>query len=584
VAKLVSVNVGLPKDVEWRGQRVHTGIWKFSVDGARTVRRLNVDGDGQGDLGGHGGEHRAVFVYQTSSYDFWARTLGRADFTLGQFGENFTVEGLPDDEVRIGDRYRIGSASFEVTQPRVTCYRVGIRMNDPQMPARLVAEGRPGFYFRVLEEGDVAAGDEIVLLSRDPASVSVAEIDALLYRPGPDPVKIRKALGVPALSPGWRTSLQAILDRPAGATGNPGLASLDLSPGARTGFRAARIARLAGVTADVRSVAIEAADGSELDAARPGQFVVVKAQVAQNAPALVRSYSISGVPDSRHYELGVKCEPDGAMGRYLSARAKAGDPLEISAPRGTFVLDDSDRTAVFISAGIGITPVLAMLKAVARERPARSIWWLYGARNGDEHPFAGEVRAILAGLPNARAHVRYSRPTERDRAGRDFDSTGRVDATLVRDLGIATEAEFYLCGPPAFMHELPSALAAAGVASADIRTEVFGAGPALTPGIAAAPRPAPHAPAGPPGSGPGVSFARSGLNLPWNAQYSSLLEFAEACDVPVRWSCRVGVCHTCESGLISGNVNYEPEPLQPPGAGNVLVCCAVPTGEIVIDL
>jgi ferredoxin-NADP reductase/MOSC domain-containing protein YiiM len=584
LAKLVSVNVGLPQDVEWRGQRVHTGIWKRAVDGPRAVRRLNVDGDGQGDLAGHGGEQRAVFVYQTSSYDFWARTLRRADFTMGQFGENFTVEGLPDDEVRIGDRYRIGGATFEVTQPRVTCYRVGIRMNDPQMPARLVAEGRPGFYFRVLEEGDVAAGDEIVLLTRNAASISVADVDALLYRPDPDPAKLRRALAIPALSPGWRTSLEAILDRPPGASGNPGLATLDLSPGARTGFRAARIAGLASVTADVRSVTLEAADGGELDAAKPGQFLVLKAQVSPEGPPLVRSYSICGVPDARHYELGVKCEPDGAMGRYLAGQAKAGDPIEMSAPRGAFVLDDSERTAVLISAGIGITPVLAMLKAIAAQRPTRAVWWLYGARNAAEHPFAGEVHALLAGLANARAHVRYSRPAATDKPGTDFDSTGRVDAALVRELGIGTDAEFYLCGPPAFMRELPAALAAAGVAAADIHTEVFGAGPAVTPGIAATARPAPHPPAGTPGTGPVVSFARSGLNVAWDARYASLLEFAEACDVPVRWSCRVGVCHTCESGLISGDVSYEPQPLQLPGAGNVLICCAVPTGAAVVDL
>ena len=225
MAKLVSVNVGLPKDVQWRGQHVFTGIWKQAVEGLQTVRRLNIDGDGQGDLAGHGGEQRAVFVYQTSAYDFWARTLHRTDFTPGQFGENFTVEGLADDEVRIGDRYRIGSAVFEVTQPRVTCYRVGIRMDDPQIPARLVAEGRPGFYFRVLEEGTVAAGDAIELTYRNSDSPTVADVDALLYRPHPDRSKIRQALQVPALSPGWRMSLQAILDQPVDVRMSANIAS-----------------------------------------------------------------------------------------------------------------------------------------------------------------------------------------------------------------------------------------------------------------------------------------------------------------------------------------------------------------------
>src|SRR5215470_15602938 len=205
---LLSVNVGLPKDVAWHGKTVHTAVWKYSVDGPRQVRRLNIDGDGQGDLQGHGGEHRAVFVYQIDSYRYWQSELGRNDFTYGQFGENFTVDGLPDREVCIGDRYRIGSALFEVTQPRVTCYRVGIRMNEPQMAALLVARGRPGFYLRVLEEGHVEAGDDIVQVGVGPERMTVSEIDALLYMPGHPRSQLERALRIPALSTGWRGSFQ----------------------------------------------------------------------------------------------------------------------------------------------------------------------------------------------------------------------------------------------------------------------------------------------------------------------------------------------------------------------------------------
>ncbi len=184
MARLLSLNVGLPRDISWRGRTVHTGIWKEPVQGRRMVRRLNIDGDGQGDLAGHGGEHRAVFVYQIESYRYWQKELGRTDFTYGEFGENFTVEGLPDNEVCIGDRYRVGSALFEVTQPRVTCYRVGIRMNEPKMAALLVSHGRPGFYFRVVEEGEIGAGDEIVRVMPGPEGMTIAEVDALLYKPG----------------------------------------------------------------------------------------------------------------------------------------------------------------------------------------------------------------------------------------------------------------------------------------------------------------------------------------------------------------------------------------------------------------
>ena len=216
---LLSVNVGLPKNVPWQGRTVFTGVFKDPVPGPRRVSRLNIDGDGQGDLAGHGGEQRAVFVYQMGSYRYWERELGRHDFVYGQFGENFTVEGLGDDEVCIGDTYRIGSVTFEVTQPRVTCYRVGIRMNDPQIPALLVSHHRPGFYFRVLEEGEVQAGDRIIKLSSGPEHMTVADVDALLYLPGHKRQDLLRALRVPALSPGWQGSFRALLDEgPAAAT------------------------------------------------------------------------------------------------------------------------------------------------------------------------------------------------------------------------------------------------------------------------------------------------------------------------------------------------------------------------------
>src|SRR3954471_8780854 len=204
MARLLSVNVGLPREVTWQGKTVYTSVWKGPVEGRRLVRRLNIDGDAQGDLHGHGGEHRAVFVYQTDSYRYWERELKRSDFTFGQFGENFTVEGLADGEVCVGDRYRVGGALFEVTQPRVTCYRVGIRMDEPRMAALLVAHQRPGFYFRVIEEGEVGAGDEIIRVAEGQERMTVAAINGLLYLPDPARGELERALGIPALSPGWK--------------------------------------------------------------------------------------------------------------------------------------------------------------------------------------------------------------------------------------------------------------------------------------------------------------------------------------------------------------------------------------------
>ena len=246
VARLLSVNVGLPREVNWNGKTVRTAVWKFPVEGRRMVRKLNIDGDAQADLVGHGGEHRAVFVYQMDSYHYWERFLGRSDFAFGQFGENFTVEGLLDSDVCIGDRYRIGDAVFEVTQPRVTCYRVGIRMSEPRMPALLVAHHRPGFYFRVLQEGEVGAGDDIVKVADGPERVTVADVDALLYLPGHSREQVERALRIPALSKGWQTSFETMLQQESSAQpaeGNPGLATEELPP-AWPGFRPMRVSHI----------------------------------------------------------------------------------------------------------------------------------------------------------------------------------------------------------------------------------------------------------------------------------------------------------------------------------------------------
>ena len=253
--RLVSVNVGMPRDVSWQGRRVFTGVFKAAVDGPRRVRRLNVDGDGQGDRAGHGGEQRAVFVYQIESYRHWEQELGRRDFVHGQFGETFTIDGLHDDEVCIGDRYRIGTALFEVSQPRVTCYRVGIRMNDPRIPALLVSHRRPGFYFRVLEEGDVQADDEIVKVADGEERMTVAEVDALLYLPGHPRQQVLRALRIPALSPGWQASFRALLDAGPGA-GNAGLA-VTSPPPAWPGFRRLAVAGIEPESDEVISIRLE---------------------------------------------------------------------------------------------------------------------------------------------------------------------------------------------------------------------------------------------------------------------------------------------------------------------------------------
>ncbi len=572
----------MPKDVLWQEKTVFTGVFKDPVTGPRRVRKLNVEGDGQGDLAGHGGEQRAVFVYQLDSYRYWEHELGRNDFVYGQFGENFTIDGLNDDEVCVGDRYRIGSALFEVTQPRVTCYRVGIRMNDSRIPALLVSHHRPGFYFRVLDEGDVEAGDQILKVAAGPEQMTVAELDALLYLPGHPRQQLLRAVRIPALSPGWKASFRALLDREPGG-GNTGL--IDTSPPpAWAGFRRVAVTAIERESDSVISIRLADPDGAPLPAARPGQYLTLRIHHGVEERSVLRNYSLSGPPGADYYRITVKREHDGAASGYLHSRLAVGDQLEIAAPRGTFILDRTQAPVLLISAGIGATPLLAMLHALAKEHSDRTIWWLHGARNSRNHSFASEARALLGSLPNVHVDISYSRPGPDELQGRDFNSAGRLTASVIAQLELPRNGEAYLCGPAPFMEEISAGLTAIGLDAAHVHTEPFGPAPGLTPGIASAPARAPHAPPGESGSGPTIEFARSNLAVPWSSDYASILEFAEACDIPVRWSCRSGVCHTCETALIAGTVEYNPEPVEPPADGSALICCSRPYGNMVLDL
>jgi ferredoxin-NADP reductase/MOSC domain-containing protein YiiM len=583
--QLLSVNVGLPCDVTWNGKTVRTSVWKSPVSGRRMVRKLDIDGDAQADLAGHGGEQRAVFVYQMDSYHYWQSFLGRSDFTFGQFGENFTVEGLLDSEVCIGDRYRIGDAIFEVTQPRVTCYRVGIRMNEPRMPALLVAHHRPGFYFRVLQEGEVGAGDDIVKITDGPERMSVADVDALLYLPGPSREQLQRALRIPALSKGWQGSFQGMLQQDLGSktsVGNPGLATEEPAP-AWPGFRQMRVATIHKESESVTSFVLVPADKRSLSLFQAGQFVVLRLIIDPGKAPVLRSYSLSDLPAVDHFRISVKSELKGIGSSFLCDRTREGDVLDVSAPRGSFTLRASQSPVVLLSAGVGATPVMSMLHALASEKSQREIWWIYAARNRVEHPFAEESRSLLKQLSRGRGYIVYSRPAATDQVGTDFDAAGHIDAALLKRIGVSQGSDFYLCGPSSFLQNMRDGLQTWGVPADNVHTEIFGALESITPGMAQVAH-TPHQPQGPPGSGPPVSFARSGITVTWDSKFTSLLELAEACDVPVRWSCRTGVCHTCMTGLIAGSISYNPEPLERPAPGNVLVCCSQPNAGVTLDL
>lgn len=576
-ARLVSVNVGQPRDVEWRGKSVRTSIWKEPVHDRLRVTRLNVDGDAQSDLVAHGGEHRAVFVYQVDSYEYWARELGRQFKSPGQFGENFTVEGLADDEVCIGDRFAIGTAVFEVSQPRVTCYKVGIRLDEPRMPALLTGHGRPGFYLRVIEEGDVGADDAIIPVASGQAGLTVQQVSALLYTPNLDKAVLRQAISNPALPDGWKESFRQLLDQASrGTTGNRGLSPLSDDPPAYAGFRRFRVTRTISETDSVRSVLLEPADGGPLPTHRPGQFVTLKLVDPDGAP-VIRSYSLSAAADRTQLRISVK--RDGRASTLVHDRLSVGDEIELGAPRGSFALDPAGTGPVLlISAGIGVTPVLAMLGGLARAGSDRQVTWIHVARSGAEHAFIVEAGELLAALPGSASHVRYTQPGPDDRLGTDFDAVGRLTGEGLLALAVPRGADAYVCGPDAFMAGVTELLVGVGLDASRIHTEAFGAR------APAANAKAPHTPSSPPHAGFEVSFARSGVSVRFDPdRWDSLLELAEECDVPSDWSCRTGVCHRCETAVVAGTVDYDPEPLDVPPDSAALLCCSRPNRDLTLD-
>jgi ferredoxin-NADP reductase len=453
-------------------------------------------------------------------------------------------------------------------------------MGEPELPALLVGHHRPGFYMRVVTEGHIQAGDPIVRTRTGPHALTVADTDALLYLPERDAAKLRAALRIPALSPGWQESFRELVAADAGGTA-PGAGPAGAPP-AWAAFRPLRVTRVVRETAAVSSIYLAAPDGSPLPAARAGQYLTLRIPgAARSAP--VRSYSLSSAPGAGSYRISVKHEPHGTVSGYLTSSVRPGAVLDVAAPRGDFVLDHGTGPVLLISAGIGVTPVLSMLHELAAAPSDREVWWIHGGRGPDEDALAVEVADLLAALPHAHEHVFWSRATAAERL-RGRVASGRLTSAALTALGVPATADAYVCGPASFMTDVRDALTAIGVEPARIHTELFGALPPINPGVTDRTVRPPHQPSGPVGTGPLVTFARSGISTPFTADARSVLELADACDVPSRWSCRTGVCHTCVTPLLSGDVTYAPDPLEPPPGGQVLICCARPATDIVLDM
>jgi ferredoxin-NADP reductase len=450
-------------------------------------------------------------------------------------------------------------------------------MGDPRMPSLLVAHHRPGFYFRVLQEGTVQASDEITRVKVGEEQMSVAEIDGLLYLPNRARRDLRRAVRIPALSDGWKGSFQELLEQ-AERRESP-------APAAWEGFRPLQVASIKRESSTILSFHLALTDGMQIEPPDAGQYLTLRLRPdGPGEPPVIRSYSLSSIASEDGYWISVKLEPHGIGSEFLHKYIHEGDVIDVAAPRGSFLLRDRQSPVVLISAGIGATPVVAMLQALARARSTRDVWWLHGARNSKEHAFGQEVDQLLGSVPHHHRLVAYSQPLRTDLPGHGFDTTGRLNIEMIEAARVPVDADYYLCGPDAFMRTISAGLTTRGVPPERLATEIFGAAPPLAPGVVGGERATPHQPDGPRGPGPAVTFARSNLTVEWNPNCSSLLELAEACDVPVRFSCRTGVCHYCEAEILTGDVTYNPKPLEPPPDGRTLVCCSQPSTEVTLEL
>lgn len=578
--KLLSVNVSLPKDIQHKGKTVSTGIFKKPIEGRVKVRTLNIDGDGQADLIGHGGEMRAVYVYSHDNYPHWAKELGRNDFTMGQFGENFTVEGMSDHEIHIGDQFRIGTVLFEVSQPRVPCYKLAIKMKEEGFYSQILKSGRLGFYFRVIEEGEVGAGDEIQPVKGDPHGMNISEVNALMYFEKENYQGFRDALKIKALSPGWRSTFEDRLSKEKTTTK------------AYDKYRTLAVEKIVTESKTITSFYLTADDGKPLPTYLPGQFLPVKLDIPGQYKEVFRTYTLSDSPNKDYYRLTIKREPapadipnayPGVSSNYFHDQVDVGAKIQASKPRGKFYLKGQENPILLLSAGVGVTPMISMLNWLVEMETSRKVWFVHGTRNGQEHAMNEHVRDLAHDNQNIQVYIKYSQPGAQDKLGEVYEEIGYVDIDLIKRLAPGKDCDFYVCGPTPFMKSIFNELTDWGVAETSINYEFFG--PAAEMGARKkVTQPQRLAEITECCNDVEINFVKSGIKTNWNPSFGSILDLAEAEGLSPDFSCRSGICQTCVCDLKEGEVDYSPEPLDTPAPGTVLICCSKPRTNLVIDL
>ncbi len=578
--KVLSVNVSLPKEVPYNGKTITTGIFKEPVRDRVMVRELNLEGDGQADRKVHGGRDMAVYAYPVEYYTAWERELGRRSYTFGQFGENLTIKGITEEGVRVGDILRVGSVLLQVTQPRIPCYKLALRMDEGMdFPKRFQESGRVGFYLRVLEEGEIGAGDIIERVDTDARSVTIAEFIRIYLHETHEPEAIKRVLASRDLGDAWRIYLEKMLEKAAPV----------LSSSSWNGYRIFVVDRKVPESETITSFYLVPEDGHALPPFKPGQFLTFRLEIPNQTKPVTRTYTISDRPNPQYYRLSIKREqppvsrpdaPPGLSSNHFHNDIEAGAKLCVKAPRGEFWLDPGEDTpVVLLSGGVGVTPMISMLNAIVAAESKRLVWFIHGTRNGREHALGAHVRRLAAEHDNIHLHLRYSRPGPEDVEGRDYDGLGHVDMNLLKQLLPPAAYDFYLCGPTPFMRSLYNGLLGWGVAEGRVHYEFFGPVAALKEGVVHASKQMTDDNSA---RAFDVVFEQSGVTVAWEPEVDSILELAEANGLRPDYSCRSGICHTCMCRLISGQVEYLVEPADLPDPGCVLICCSKPKSDVIV--
>jgi uncharacterized protein len=583
--QLVAVCIGKTREVDIQGATVQTAYLKTPVAGPCFV-------DYKGPTGNETAVHPdTVYAIAQEHYAYWAQRLGReaSAWGYGYFAENLTIRGLAEQQLHVGDELLVGSElRLIVTGPRIPCFKVAWRMQQPQSFVRdFAASGRTGVYFAVLQPGTASPGDPVRVVRRQSANPTVFEIAAVargeLEISGEE---LERLLSLPYLSQTAALLLSGIyyrmLDRPDRAR-------------SWSGWRRFVVLDVRDETPRVKSFELGAADGGALPRFAAGQFVPVRFGT-DDGQEFVRPWSLSSYarePD--RFRITVKREDRGAASAALHREVRQGSMLDLRPPAGQFRLDRSGvMPLVLVGAGIGVTPLLAMAQAhLDRGSRAPPLRLIHCVRNGSAHPLRQEIEALLRDHAAFQARFFYSQPTAADRESHRFHQEGRLTAerliAALEDLKIEFagktipvpwyEVDLYLCGPPSFLQQITEDLIARGARPERLRTERFSATAAET----GAEVPDAQLNGGPEVSQAQVVFCRSGTEGVWLAtQDQTLLEHAHSIGLELPSSCRSGYCQTCQCRIVEGEVRYEFAPLCAPTPGHALLCCARPASLVLV--